>query len=303
MTVNPHAPVVVGIDGSDEAACAADYGAWEASRRGVGLQLVYVHHPAPLWGPSNLILDEYAWERDWVRSLLEKTTTEVRAAHPDLTVHARARTGGAAGVLVDEAASAGTVVLGTRAAPGLLGHLAGSVAAQVAAHAACPVVIMRGVDGRTCPPATFVGKPVVVGVDGSAPSRHAIEYAVDQAVAREADLHAVLAWSVFTVHDEGGIVADGYDFDEESAKADRLLDEALTGWRDRYPDLRVRRHAVHQIDPVRALLDESEGAGLIVVGSRGIGGFAGLLLGSTVDGLVRQATSPVAVVHAPLSER
>jgi nucleotide-binding universal stress UspA family protein len=289
--------VVVGIDGSDEAACAADYGAWEAHRRGVALQLIYVRHPAPLWGPGNLILDEYAWERDWVRSLLEKTTVELRENHPKVTIRAAAKTGGAPGVLVAESKDASLVVVGTRAAGGVLGYLAGSVAAQVAAHASGPVVVMRGVPGRRCDMSAQRGRPVIVGVDGSEESQQAIDFAVAQAVARDAELRAVLAWSLFDVHDVGDIVPDDFDIDEESAKADRLLSEALAGWSDRYPELRITRHAIHELDPVRALLNQRDGAGLYVVGSRGVGGFAGLLLGSTVDGLVRYADAPVAVVH------
>jgi nucleotide-binding universal stress UspA family protein len=302
MSTNPHAPVVVGIDGSDEAACAADYAAWEADRRGVELHLIYAHHPAPLWGPSNLILDDYAWERDWVRSLLEKSLQDVRDAHPDVTASAAAKTGGPAGVLVDESAEAGLVVVGTRSFGGLLGHLAGSVAAQVAAHAACPVVVIRGLEGRRCDMSMFAGKPVVVGVDGSEPAQLAIKFAVEQAVAREVDLHAVLAWSVIDVHFVGDIVPETFDLGEEAAKADRLLDETLTGWADRYPDLQIHRHAVHELDPVKALLDESERASLVVVGSRGVGGFTGLLLGSTVDGLVRHSAVPVAVVHGDVDD-
>jgi nucleotide-binding universal stress UspA family protein len=293
--------VVVGVDGSDEAACAADYAAWEAGRRGTALEIVYAHHPAPLWGPSNLILDDYAWERDWVRSLLKQTVVDVTAAHPDLIVRASAKRGGAAGVLVDESQSAGLVVVGTRASGGLLGHLAGSVAAQVAAHAAGPVIVMRGVSGRRYDPNSFRGRRVVVGVDGSAEAQVAISYAVEEAVARDAQLHAVMAWSLFDVHDVGGIIPDVYDLDEESAKADRLLDEALTGWLDRYPDLRIIRHVVHDVDPVQTILSFGIDAGLYVVGSRGVGGFAGLLLGSTVDGLVRHANAPVAVVHGTMA--
>jgi nucleotide-binding universal stress UspA family protein len=105
----------------------------------------------------------------------------------------------------------------------------------------------------------------------------------------------VMPWSVryrrvwAASHDVGEIIPAGYDIGEQAAKADRLLDEALTGSLDQYPDLRIHRHVVHDIDPVRAILAESIDAGLIVVGSRGLGGFAGLLLGSTVDSLVRQA--------------
>jgi nucleotide-binding universal stress UspA family protein len=60
---------------------------------------------------------------------------------------------------------------------------------------------------------------------------------------------------------------------------------------------------VHDFDPLKVLLEECKGAGLVVVGSRGVGGFAGLLLGSTVDGLVRHAEVPVAVVHGEARRR
>jgi nucleotide-binding universal stress UspA family protein len=105
------------------------------------------------------------------------------------------------------------------------------------------------------------------------------------------------------VHDVGDIVPETVDLGEEAAKADRLLDEAVVGWLDRYPDLRIHRHAVHDFDPLKVLLEECKGAGLVVVGSRGVGGFAGLLLGSTVDGLVRHAEVPVAVVHGEARRR
>jgi nucleotide-binding universal stress UspA family protein len=303
MNTNQRAPVVAGIDGTDEAACAADYAAWEARRRGVEVQLVYAHPSAPLWGPGMPFLDEYTWERDWVRTLMEKSLHEVRDAHPGLVVHATVRAGGAAGVLVDASARAGMIVVGTQAGGGLIGHLTASVAAQVAAHAHCPVVVVRGVGGRRCDEASFVGRPVVVGVDGSEPARSAVAFAVEEAVARGVDLHAVMAWSAIEVHDIGEILGDRYDFSEEAAKADRLLDEALCGWRGDHPDLHIHRHAVHEMSPVRAILGEADGAGLVVVGSRGVGGFAGLLLGSTVDGLVRHSPTPVAVVHGEETQR
>ncbi len=293
-----HGPVVVGVDGSDEAMCAADYGAWDAERRRVPLRLVYARRPAPLWGPSNVVIDEYSWERDWVRALLTRTKSDLADAHPDVRIEAVAASGGAAGVLVAESAGASLVVLGTRAAGGFRGHLSASVAVQVAAHAASPVIAVRGIAGRRCDRSAIEGRRVVVGVDGSLPSAAAIRFAVEQAVARDADVHAVLVWSLFDVHDEGPIVPADFDEGEEQEKSDRLLDEAMSGWRDRYPELRISRRAVHDLDPVEVLVEESHHAGLVVVGSRGHGGFLGLMLGSTVDGLIRNSHTPVAVVHS-----
>jgi nucleotide-binding universal stress UspA family protein len=296
MNINPHAPVVVGIAASDEAACATDYGAWEAGRRGVELHLVHAYRPALLWGAGSVV-DDGAWERERVRAVLGAAVREVAQAHPDVTVRPFARTGGAASVLVEGSRTAGLVVVGTGATGGARGYLTASVAAQVTAHGHSPVVVMRGCPGRHYEPSTWERRPVVVGVDGSDGGRLAIEFAVEQAVARAAQLWAVFAWSVVDLHDIGEVLGDRYDAAEAASKADRLVAEALTGWADRYPDLRIRTEAVRDPSPVRALIDRAEGAGLVVVGSRGVGGFAGLLLGSTVDGLVRHSPVPVAVVH------
>jgi nucleotide-binding universal stress UspA family protein len=170
------------------------------------------------------------------------------------------------------------------------------VAAQVAAYAACPVVAIRGIPGRRCDMATFADRPVVVGFDGSEPAQRAVEYAVRQADQRRAELRAVLAWALTDEADTRPGVPIEQDLSEEQRRAHRMLDEALAGWAERFPDLRMTRHAVYDTDPVRILVDESHAAGIVVVGSRGGGGFLGLRLGSTVDGLIRHAHAPVAVV-------
>jgi nucleotide-binding universal stress UspA family protein len=138
---------------------------------------------------------------------------------------------------------------------------------------------------------------VVVGFDGSPESEKAMDFAVDQAVARDAHLHAIYAWNVLDVHDIGPIVAERFINADEEAKSLRLLTEATEGWTDRYPDLHIVRRVIHSLDPADALAQARHDAGLIVVGSRGHGGFLGLRLGSTVDALIRHAEAPVAVVR------
>ncbi|MBY8854424.1 universal stress protein, partial [Saccharothrix sp. MB29] len=75
------------------------------------------------------------------------------------------------------------------------------------------------------------------------------------------------------------------------------LAERLAGWQEKYPDTPVDRVVVHD-RPARALLDAARTAQLVVVGSRGLGGFAGMLLGSTSQALVHHAPCPLAVVRA-----
>lgn len=301
MISDVYGPVVVGMDGTVEAKRAAAYGAWEAKRRGVPLRLVFARQPTPMWGPAVLIANDYEWEQPWVREILVKAKKEITETHPDVVLQTAAVFGGTAAILVEESKRASLVVLGTRAAGGVVGHLSGSVAAQVAAHSHAPVVVLRpgGVD---MDPATSP-RPVVVGVDGSSESEDAIGFAVDEAVARGVDLHAVYVWNVPEVRDIGPITPYVFEASAVEAKALRLLTEATEGWSDRYPDLKVVRRVVQGIDPVAALAEVSGGAGLIVVGSRGHGGFLGLRLGSTVDGLIRCADAPIAVVGGRTSDQ
>jgi nucleotide-binding universal stress UspA family protein len=187
------------------------------------------------------------------------------------------------------------VVLGERGLGGFTGMLIGSVANAVVAGAACPVVIVR-----TQP----LGKPntdgpVVVGVDGSPASEAAIAFAFEQASRRGRRLVAVHTWQeVFLDPELGDRVSFDTNFLEERER--ELLAQRLAGWQEKYPDVVVTRVVTKGL-PVRALLEYGEDAELIVVGSRGLGGYQGMLLGSTSQALVHHAPCPVAVVRAEAS--
>jgi nucleotide-binding universal stress UspA family protein len=295
MNTAPVRPVVVGIDGSDQAAAAVRYAAWEARRRHAELRLVFAHQPTTLWSPSTLLLDDYLGEQEWVQGLLESSAKLVTDGWPDLVVHAVARIGGAAGILVEESATASLVVMGTRATGGFVGQLMGSVSAQVAAHAEVPVIVLRPTDSDRLdrPDAA----PVVVGVDGSEESVGALAFAAEEALARDAPLHVVLVWDLVSLDDAGPFEPTAYDPDRQRDKAERLLAEVVAGWAERHPELRLTSAAVKALDVVGALGDAARDAGLLVVGSRGHGGFLNLRLGSTADGLIRHAPVPVAVVR------
>ncbi len=299
MNSNSYDPVVVGIDGSEESKHAIAYGAWEAARRQVPLRLVFAFQPTPIWGPAILKPGDYDQKQPWVGELLAKATKQVGDGYKDLFIDAVAITGNAAGTLVDESRRASLVVVGTRAAGGLVEHLTGSVALQLAAHANAPVIAVRGAHVDDDP--ARAGAPVVVGLDGSDQSARAMVFAIEQAIARKADLHAVFAWDVERVHNVGPNPPQTFSVVEAQHAAERLLAEAAAGWSERYPGLNVVQRAVYDISPVHALVTEGSGAGLIVVGSRGHGGFLGLRLGSTVDGVIRHAPVPVAVVPSSFS--
>ena len=177
----------------------------------------------------------------------------------------------------------------SRGSGGLGGTLVGSVASSVAAHAVAPVVVVRG-DEPTEPAA-----PVVVGVDGSPVSEAAIDFAVVAADLASCPLVAVHTWwdPLFDPVTEPLLGWDAIVDDER-----RVVAEQLAGRSAAYPNLVVST-VVERSHASRALLDRARGARLLVVGSRGRGGFAGLLLGSVSRAMVHRAPCPVAVVPPP----
>lgn len=131
---------------------------------------------------------------------------------------------------------------------------------------------------------------VVVGSDGSESSRQAIRWAADEARARGAVLEVVHAWTLLGQPDAGT-----FDPHYGETEARQLLDAELDGLGDALDGLEVERTVVCDLG-APALLDAAERADLIVVGSRGLGGFRGLLLGSVSSQVVQHATCPVAVI-------
>ena len=300
MPVDLHAPVVVGVNGTEESRRAAVYGGWEAQRHTVPLRLVYAFESlVPTWGPANILSDLYEWEQDNARAVCDKAAKEVALHFPDLPVEIAAIDGSPAGVLVAQSRHADMIVVATRAAGGLTGHLSESVASQLTAYASAPVLILRPEPENNRPgTGTEVpgGGPVVVGVDGSPPAHAAMEFGVQEALARGVGLVAVL------VRNEGSAISPGsrpgHPSDSRpAATASRLLTDATEQWSDRYPNLAISHQAIHDSHPVRALVRAAGGASLIVVGARGRGGFLGLRIGSTADGLIRHAGTTVAVVR------
>jgi len=139
--------------------------------------------------------------------------------------------------------------------------------------------------------------PVLLGIDGSPASQAATALAFDEASRRQVDLVALHAWS-----DVGVFPMLGMDWHEYEDEGQEVLGERLAGWQEQYPDVHVRRRIVCDT-PARWLIDESQRAQLVVVGSHGRGGFPGMLLGSVSSALAQSAISPVIVVRNPAPER
>ncbi len=285
----PSNAVVVGVDGSPTSALALDWAVDEASRRRLALHLVnawflrYAQASPMLVAPLDIPDPE---------ALLRDAVARVATLAPGLRVSTEYADSPAAAALVVASATADSVVVGSRG-HGTIGRaIVGSTSMQVATHAACPVVVVREV------PRVLDAIPrVVVGVDGSAVSTEAVAYAFAQASMRGLGLTVVHAWHLDAV---GGVVAAARSSETEWQRLVQeeyaLTSESLAGWCEKYPDVDVRNHVVRQ-HPVDALVSESRSAELVVVGSRGHGGFRGLLIGSVSQGVLHRVHCPVAVVR------
>ncbi|MCO1595815.1 universal stress protein [Micromonospora sp. RHAY321] len=276
------AEILVGYDGSTDASVALDWALDEAERSGQPVRLAYVFEwlTVASWvGPGvapGIWPDDTA--RRQVEELVRDAAAQAGAAHPGLTVTGEVYDGPPALILQERSAEAGLLVLGSRGHGGFGGLLAGSTAVAVAAHAHCPVVVVR--DGAGSAP----GGPVAVGVDGSEPSLVALGFAAERAAQRRVPLRVLHAWT------QGPGGAAGVP-DERAA-----VEQALEPWRRTFPELAVTVDLVAG-SPAATLVDASQQAALVVVGSRGRGGLAGMLLGSVSQQVIQHAHCPVAVVR------
>jgi nucleotide-binding universal stress UspA family protein len=149
---------------------------------------------------------------------------------------------------------------------------------------------MTGIQGQ----GQHIGR-IVVGVDGSDSSRAALAWAVRQAALTGAQVDAVHAWHVPS-YGYGYGYATVLPVIDLQKVARQVLDEAIAEVADLAPDVEIRPVIVED-NPAQALLDNAKDAGLLVVGSRGHGGFAAALLGSVGQHCVHHANCPVVVIR------
>ncbi|MER7333827.1 MULTISPECIES: universal stress protein [unclassified Micromonospora] len=284
-------PVVVGVDGSPSSLVAAEHAARAAALRSRPLHLVHGYlHPLGYGVPVNPYDVGLPAPTEEAQKMLERAAADLVERWPGLAVEARQVAGGPGATLVEESRRAELVVVGSRGLGGFAGLLLGSVGAQVAAHAHCPVLVVRPAE-EPIP----VDGPVLVGVDGSEPAELAVGYAADEAARRGVGLvlaHVRPPDGERRVPDEvAGTGAAGH------AESAELLATAGAAVRGSHPGLAVEERVLRAGKPEQALVEASGAAALVVVGSRGRGGFAGMLLGSVSHALVQHAHCPVLVAH------
>lgn len=281
-------PVMVGFDGSSHSQVAVDWAAGEALLRNRPLTIVH----------SFLLLavtdDDGAAAHNLVKELVDAEMERVRERVPGVEVNAHIVGGWTPGTdLVNVSRDGEVMVVGPRGRGVFSELLLGSTASQVAAHSLCPAVVVRGnVTSDTAGP-----DRIVVGVDGSPLSQAVLRFGFEEASIRGARLVAVHAWKHPVSTGPGDMLPLVYDQDALAEDEERLLAEALAGWRSKYPDVMVEPLNTRG-DVRKVLKGHSVGARLLVMGSRGNGGFTGLLLGSVAQAMAHHAEAPVAIVHA-----
>jgi nucleotide-binding universal stress UspA family protein len=273
--VRANQPIVVGIDGTAGALRAVRWGAEEAAKRHAPLRLVHAFgipdaFPGEAPPPEEWLADKEEQSHAWLAEARGAATV----AHPGIDVSTESVMDAPVPLLIAESAGARMIVLGSTPRSVLGDLVMGSTPVALAAHAGCPVAVIRGRDRG----AEAAKDPVVVGIDGSPLSDAAIGLAFE-----EASLRAV---SLITIR--------AYTGRERIADANQ---GAVSIWREKYPDVRVQQ-IVARDDPRRQLLESSERAQLVVVGSRGRGGFSGLLLGSTSHAMIYHADCPVFIARS-----
>ncbi|MGI5951987.1 MAG: universal stress protein [Brooklawnia sp.] len=291
MEQNPAGRIVVGTDTSVRADRAVDWAADRAQALGRELLIVHVVPERPFAGsPQTAATYEEQYFAN-AQEAIGKVVTRTRERHPGLVVTGQMVKGHASKVLAEASMDAELVVVGARGQSAPLSmKLLGGVSDAVAAHSHGPVAIITD-EAQEHPQG-----PVVVGVDDAPEAQAAIALAFQAAQARAVPLVALYAWDIGPQETPWDIAIWSEEAGSIQDRLVQLVDELLVEHKARHPAVEVVTRVVRD-RPHDALVHASKQAGLVVVGSRGRGGFAGLLLGSTSKRVMREALCPVIVVR------
>jgi nucleotide-binding universal stress UspA family protein len=274
------APIIVGIDDSVRSLRALDWAVEEARLLDAPVRLV--HASRVLVRDGSLTEQGYAETEAERARLLDEAAARALRRFPGCRLHTSLLAEEPGRALVTAGDEASLVVVGARGAGGFEGLLLGSVSLHVAAHAACPIMV---VPDPAPDPAQAPGR-IVLGVDELHPADHAIGWAFAEADRRGAALTALHA------------VGARYGAPGQRIGEQMELSEALAGWAQKYPDLPVTREPVEG-KAAAALVEASQTAALVVVGARRRQGVVGMALGRVNHAVLHHARCPIVVVPAP----
>ena len=282
--------ILVCVDGSAASDAAVAWAAREAGLRHTPVTLMHAVAPIVVGFPVGQLYDEMPdWQKEAGQQVIDQAQKTLSASLGDSEspeIRTEMVYSNVAPALIAASEDAFMVVVGGEGLGALGRLLLGSVTTALLHHAHCPVAVIHCDDT-----AADSHAPVLLGVDGSPASEVATALAFDEASRRGVELVALHAWS-----DVGVFPMLGMDWRDSEAKGQEILAERLAGWREQYPDVHVKRVLCCD-QPSRWLLKESAHAQLVVVGSHGRGGFAGMLLGSVSSHVAQSAMVPVIVVR------
>jgi len=291
--------ILVGVDGSLASLHALDWAIALAKQNGSRITLA-CSYSLPTFAAASLdggyaALDDSTIQ-EGARLVLENAAA--RAKDSGVPITAQVASGDPAGALVELSRNHNLVVVGTRGRSGFTERLLGTVSSALPAHSKCPVVVVPGKglkENESLPEITPV-KRVIVGVDGSSSAQGALHTAVRYAQIWNAELVAVAG---VPVTNGAGILSwlpSTVDHEQVLKDVGTGLDMIIDAVEDENPGLKIRRMVLDGTG-AELLTEFSQAADLIVVGSRGRGGFAGLLLGSTSQAVLHHSKCPVLVVN------
>ncbi|MGM9470624.1 universal stress protein [Pseudarthrobacter sp. YS3] len=273
-------PIAVATNDSEQSQAAVMWAAQRAAR--AGLPLVILHVVDVRWVAEPIPWTGVLMEKG--EELLETAAGRVRGTVP-IDITTKVLEGSVAGTLGKYSTKVSMLVVGSGGT-----HLGGSLtdrALQVAAAAKCPVAVvgMHSLEGRS---------GVLVGVDGSEESTQAVAFAAAEADREGQELTVLYAFSGPNRWVRSGLPTSSLAeliVEEEQI----VLSETISGLGEDYPDLVVHRVLETEKEPAQALVDAAANAQLLVVGSRGRGGFKRLLLGSTAHAVLTHLPCPTVI--------
>ena len=287
----PKYGILVCVDGSAASDAAIVWATREAMMRQLPITLMHAVSPVVVgWPVGQLYTAMPDWQKETGQHALDqarKTLSASRNEPESPEIRTEMVYSSIVPALIEASKDAWMIVAGSQGLGALGRLLLGSVTTALLHHAHCQVAVIHADEDM----APDLNAPVLVGIDGSPASEAAIALAFDEASRRGVELAALHAWS-----DVGVFPMLGMDWRDSEAKGQEILAERLAGWQEQYPDVHVKR-LIFCDKPSRWLLKEAERAQLVVVGSHGRGGFAGMLLGSVSSRVAQSATVPVVVVR------
>mgnify|MGYP001298713370 CR=1 FL=1 len=281
----PRGSVVIGYNGREHSSVALRWAADEAVRRDVPLVVLFAaNYPGMTVEPGTGLYQREPGALEAAQEVTARGVAEALERHPELDVLGATEVASPTKALVEAGEHAAVVVLGSRGYGRVVGALLGSVAFAVAPRAACPVIVIREPDlDREAGPE----HPIVVGTDGSEPAGVAVDYAARRAAGTRAALQLVTC--------TGGHQVPHIEEEALRGPATRIVEAEAERVRAAYPELTVTTR-VEDCPAEVTLVEASRTAGMVVVGTRGRGGFEGLLLGSVSHAVIHGAACAVAVV-------